>query len=119
MNAIIMLLIKYCPFLVAFAEGATIQTPGFIDKVVGWSAGLGGGLVAVFLIVSLVKDGIQFAKGQGSVSIWAILGKALFLILIIGLIFLALNYSTLGNTAKNIGDKGINSVVNETNKILP
>ncbi len=119
MNAIIMLIMKYCPFLVAFAEGATLQTPSFINNIVGWAAGLGGGLVAIFLIVSLVKDGIQFAKGQGSVSIWAILGKALFLILIIGLIFLALNYTTLGNAAKNIGNKGINTVVNETNTIIP
>lgn len=116
--------LQMLPFIVANAAnnaGANV-TPGnssFMDSLLGWGAGIGGGIVAIFLIVSLVKDGIEFAKGQGSVSIWKILGKAIFLILIIGLIFLATNYKTLGNTAKSIGQDAINTVNNEVNVILP
>lgn len=111
-------LAKVLPFIVAFANNGPASST-FISNLVSWAAGIGGGIVAVFLIVSLVKDGIEFAKGQGSVSIWKILGKAVFLILIIGLIFLAINYTSLGNTAKSIGDKAINTVNTEVNSVLP
>lgn len=114
MATIYALYLKFMPFMIAFAGNES-----FVDKLVKWAAGFGGGIVAVFLIVSLVKDGIEFAKGQGSVSIWKILGKAIFLILIIGLVFLAQNYKTLGNTAKGIGDKAVNTVNTEMNNILP
>ncbi|MBQ8218185.1 MAG: hypothetical protein IJZ79_02675 [Bacilli bacterium] len=110
-------ILQYLPIIIATASSPTTST--FMDKVLGWAAGIGGAIIAIFLIVSLVKDGIEFAKGQGSVSIWKILGKAIFLILIIGLVFLATNYKTLGNTAKGIGDKAINTVNNEINVILP
>ena len=106
------------PLITAFAN-ATPGNSTFITKLVGWAAGIGGGIVAVFLIVALVKDGIEFAKGQGSVSIWKILGKAIFLILIIGLIFLATNYKSLGNTAKSVGNKAIKTVNTEVNNVLP
>lgn len=112
-------LLKFLPFVMAFAKQATTTQPSFMSKVISWVAGLGGGIVAIFLIVSLVKDGIEYAKGQGSVSIWKILGKALFLILIIGLIFLAVNYEDLGNKAKDIGNSAVNTVNNEINTILP
>ena len=112
-------LLQFLPFMVAFAQQTGPTTSTFMDRLLGWGAGIGGGIIALFLIVSLVKDGIEFAKGQGSVSIWKIVGKALFLILIIGLVFLATNYKTLGNTAKGIGDKAINAVNNEMNVILP
>lgn len=124
MNLLMTLLIKYCPFLVAFANeaaagtGVQVQTPSFINNILGWVAGLGGGIIAIFIVVSLVKDGIEYSKGQGSTSIWKILGKVLFLLIILGLIFLATNYSSLGNTAKNIGNNGINVITNETNKLI-
>lgn len=112
-------LLKFLPFVMAYAANTTVTQPSFISKIIGWAAGLGGGIVAIFLIVSLVKDGIEFAKGQGSVSIWKILGKALFLILIIGLIFLAVNYQSLGNKASNIGNDAVNAIDTEMNTILP
>lgn len=111
-------LTKLLPFIIAFANNGPKDST-FITNLVSWAAGIGGGIVAVFLIVSLAKDGIEFAKGQGSVSIWKILGKAVFLILIIGLIFLAMNYKSLGNTAKSVGDKAINTVNTEVNSVLP
>ena len=105
---------KILPFTMAFA--ATEST--FMSNLVKWAAGIGGGIIALFLIVSLVKDGIEFAKGQGSVSIFKIIGKALFLILIIGLVFLAVNYKSLGSTAEKLGNNVIQKVNNEANVIL-
>lgn len=110
------ILIKYLPFIMAFAT--TPPKNSFISGVVTWAAAIGGGIVAIFLVVSLVKDGIEFAKGQGSVSIFKIIGKALFLILIIGLIFLAVNYDTLGQQAQNVGNKAIGTVNNEIGNII-
>jgi len=114
-------ILQYLPFVIAFANNTAAQpaTSSFMDKLISWGAGVGGGIIALFLIVALVKDGIEFAKGQGSVSIWKILGKALFLILIIGLVFLAMSYKSLGNTAKSIGNDVINTVNNEVNTIIP
>lgn len=111
-------IMQFLPFVIANAA-PTVSNSSFMDKLIGWGAGIGGGVIALFLIVSLVKDGIEFAKGQGSVSIFKILGKAVFLILIIGLVFLATNYSSLGNTAQSIGNKAIDTVNNEVNTILP
>ena len=104
--------LKYLPFCTAFAASGTM------GKIVQWAAGIGGGVVALFLIISLAKDGIGLAKGSGDSSILKIIGKALFLILIIGLIYLAVNYDSLGNKAKNIADKGVNTVDTEVNKAL-
>lgn len=111
-------LMQFMPFVVANAAPSVTES-NFVNNLVGWGAGIGGGIIALFLIVSLVKDGIEFAKGQGSVSIWKILGKAVFLILIIGLIFLAVNYKSLGDTASKVGNKAINTVNNEVNTVLP
>ena len=64
--------LKYLPFCTAFAAGSTTM-----GKIVGWAAGIGGGVVALFLIISLAKDGIGLAKGSGDSSILKIIGKAL------------------------------------------
>ena len=105
--------LKYLPFCTAFAAAS-----GTMSKIVQWAAGIGGGVVALFLIISLAKDGIGLAKGSSDSSILKIIGKALFLILIIGLIYLAVNYDSLGNKAKDIADKGVNTVDTEVNKAL-
>lgn len=113
-TALMAIFAKILPFTWAFAATES----SFMTNLVKWAAGIGGGIIALFLIVSLVKDGIEFAKGQGSVSIFKIIGKALFLILIIGLVFLAVNYKNLGTTASNLGNGVINKVNNEANVIL-
>ena len=105
--------LKYLPFCTAFAANTTTM-----GKIVGWAAGIGGGVVALFLIISLAKDGIGLAKGSSDSSILKIIGKALFLILIIGLIYLAVNYESLGKKAENIAGKGVNTVDTEVNKAL-
>jgi hypothetical protein len=105
--------LKYLPFCTAFAAANSTMS-----KIVSWAAGIGGGVVALFLIISLAKDGIGLAKGSGDSSILKIIGKALFLILIIGLIYLAMNYDSLGNKAKNVANKGVDTVDTEVNKAL-
>lgn len=105
--------LKYLPFCTAFAAGNSTMS-----KIVSWAAGIGGGVVALFLIISLAKDGIGLAKGSGDSSILKIIGKALFLILIIGLIYLAVNYDSLGNKAKNVADKGTNILDGEIDNAL-
>lgn len=100
---------QFLPFTIAFADDATATTPTFVTNILGYAGGIGGAVVAIFLIVSIVKDAISLANGQGSTSIWKIIGKVALLILMIGLIFLAMNYTSLGNTAKNIGQGAIDA----------
>lgn len=90
------------------AGGATQST--FVSGLVKWAAGIGGGLIAIFLIYSIVKDGLDYAKGNGSNSILKIVGKVLFLILLIGLVYVAMNYDNLGKKAQKVGDQAINVV---------
>ena len=102
----------------AFADGSQAGTNGvgkstFLSNVIKYVGGVGGALVGIFLIVSIVKDGIQFAKGGGQVSPFKIVGKVLFLILMIGLIFLAVNYENIGNTGKSVGEGVISTISNE------
>ena len=108
-------LAKLFPFIDGFAATA-VKENSTISKVVGWVAGIGGGVVAIFLVVSLVKDGIGLAKGSGDSSILKIIAKALFLILIIGLIFVAVNYFALGNSAKDVASKTVSTITSEANK---
>lgn len=107
------ILSKFLPFMVVFAEGSEI-----IGNLVKWAATIGGGLVACFLIYAIVKEGIAYAKGSGSGSVLGIIGKALFLILMIGIIFLAQNYQNLGNTAKDLGQKGVDAVNENVGEII-
>lgn len=113
-----LLMAKLFPVFTALAANNSVKENSFMSGVIAWAAGIGGGIVGLFLIISLVKDGIGFAKGQGDSSIFKIIGKALFLILIIGLIFLAVNYKSLGDKAKTIGDTVINTVDNEATNIM-
>ena len=114
MSIILAKLMTYLPFIMAFAKETTGKND-FVDKIVGWVAAVGGGLIAIFIIVSLVKDGIEYAKGQGNSSIWKIIGKVLFLLLILGLIYLAQSYDTIGEKAKNIGEGAVNTIDSEIN----
>jgi predicted small secreted protein len=118
-NELWIALMKWLPTISAFAAGTSPETGNeTVSKILGWVAGIGGGIVAIVLVISLVKDALGLIKGQGDSSVVKVVGKALFLILIIGLIFLATNYTALGNTANGIAGKGINAVGNEVNKAL-
>ena len=109
---------KFLPFITAFADdAASAETSSTLNNVISWVAGIGGGIVAIFLIISLVKDGVGMAKGSGDSSIFKIIGKALFLLLIIGLIFVAVKYDTWGQKAESIASTGINKVDGEVNNV--
>lgn len=100
-----------------FAD-TTVKENSTINTVIGWVAGIGGGIVSIFLIISIVKDGLEYAKGNGSGSPLKIIGKVLFLLLMIGLIFLATNYKSIGDKAKGIGSTVVSKVNSETNNAL-
>lgn len=91
-----------------------INTPSATNLVATLGA-WGAGALALVLIWSLVKEGIAYGKGSGSGSLWGIIGKALTLILMLGIIYLAINYDTaLNSTATDFGDK----LINVTNKVV-
>ena len=112
---------KFLPFIYAFADktasaakdAGAAESNGTLNSIISWVAGIGGGIVAIFLIISLVKDGVGMAKGSGDSSILKIISKALFLILIIGLIFVAVKYHTWGEKAQSVASTGINKVDSE------
>ena len=106
---------SFMPYMALVANGPTENT--FMSGVVKWAAGIGGAIIALFLIYAIVKDGINYAKGSGSV--FPIIGKVLFLILCIGLIFIAINYNKLGQSASNIADQGVNVVQEQAGEIMP
>jgi hypothetical protein len=105
----------FAPYMALAAEGPGENS--FMSGLVSWAAGIGGAIIALFLIYAIVKDGIGYAKGNGSV--FPIIGKVLFLILCIGLIFIAINYNKLGQSASNIADKGVNVVQEQAGEIMP
>lgn len=112
----------YLPIWIVQAAGNTAgpkpTSSTFMSGVVKWVAGIGGAIVAIFIIVALVKDGIEFSKGSGNGSVFKIIGKVLFLIVILGLIFVAVNYEKLGNKAQGIGDNAIELINNEAGTLL-
>lgn len=98
---------KALPFIGANATGTTTDGNGTMKTIVGWVGGIGGGIVAIFLIISLIKDGIALAKGGGDASPLKIAGKVIFLIVILGLIGLAINYSQLTSVGNSLANKGL------------
>ncbi len=74
---------------------------------------IGGALVGIALIVSIVKDAMGYLKGSGSNSVGKIIGKVLLLILMIGIITVAAKggFSSLGEkAAKKANDVGNDAV---------
>ncbi len=98
--------------LTADGSGNTPATNSFVDGIVKWAAGFGGGIIAVILIIAIIKEGLTYAKGNGG-SLWSLVGKVLVLILMIGLIFLAMNYSKLGQSAQKVGEGALDIVTEQ------
>lgn len=112
---------KVLPFIGASATGAATGTTdgnGTMKTIVGWVGGIGGGIVAIFLIISLIKDGIALAKGGGDASPLKIAGKVIFLIVILGLIGLAINYSQLTSVGNSLANKGLKIANSEIGSAL-
>lgn len=108
---------KILPILPVFAD-TTVQSNSFINGILGWAAGIAAALVAGFLIYSIVKDALEYAKGSGSGSIFKIIGKVLFLIVMIGLIYYVVKFDTIGNAASSIGENAISEISNQANSLL-
>lgn len=78
---------------------------------------IGGALVGIALIISIVKDAMGYLKGSGSNSIGKIIGKVLLLILMIGIITIAAQggFSSLGEKAAKKAEKVGNDAVDVIN----
>lgn len=113
--------LQICPVVTAFAaKTASTTTSGggsFVGNVVKWVGGIGGGLVAIALIISLVKDALDMAKGGGNASPVKIVGKALVLILVLGLIGLAMSYDNLQSKGETAGNLIVNEAENQAKNI--
>lgn len=91
-----------------------INTPT-ATKLVSTIGAWGAGALALVLIWSLVKEGIAYGKGSGSGSLWGIIGKALTLVLMLGIIYLAISYeNSLKGTAEGFGNK----LIDVTDKVV-
>ena len=93
-------------------SGDAPSTNSFVDGIVKWAASFGAGIIAVILIIAIIKEGLTYAKGNGG-SLWSLVGKVLVLILMIGLIFLAQNYSKLGQSAQKVGEGALDVVTEQ------
>ena len=77
---------------------------------------IGGALVGIALIISIVKDAMGYLKGSGSNSIGKIIGKVLLLIVMIGIIGLAAN-SKFDKLGQNAAEK-VNELGNDTVEVI-
>lgn len=84
-----------------------------LNVIITWA----GGIAVAVLIIFLVKDVLKLVKGDGAGDLGKIIIKALSVFLIIGFMFVAKNYMGLGQSASNIGDKIVDTVVSEADKM--
>jgi hypothetical protein len=112
--AMLAFFVKFAPIMDVFATNlsisATTTSSSTMSKVVSWAAAIIGGVVAILLMVSIAKDAVQYAKGGGSVSIPKIIGKVLFMLIMIAIIFVAANYQTAASTGESLANTGLNAV---------
>ena len=103
-------LLKFLPFVSADAAGKA-----FVGNAVSWVGGIAGGIVAIFLIISLVKDIAGTVKGSGDASIWKIIGKAATSIVVIVLIVVVINIGQSMANGEGGGDavSSLSSIVEE------
>lgn len=109
MDIILSKIMQYLPFVTAHADGPE----GTIGTVLSWIGTLGGGIVAIFMIISLIKDGIGIAKGSGDSSVLKVAGKVIFLIVILGLIGVCVNYTSISQTGEKMGNKAVDVINTE------
>jgi hypothetical protein len=90
----------------------TFMSGGGISSIVSNVAAVASGIIALFLIIAIVKSVIEYSKGSGSGGVGKIIGQVVFLVICIGLVYLATKYNNLKNTGSKVGSKLVN-VVNE------
>lgn len=98
---------------------ALANTSNTMTGLVKWAGTIGGALIAIFLIYSIAKDSFEYIKGSGSGSIFKIITKVIFLMLMIGLIVVAQNYQSWMGQAADIANKGTNLVGDIVNELIP
>lgn len=95
-------------------DNVTTVTLG--ENILKWCAGLGGALIAVALIFSIVKDAIGYAKGTGSNSVGKMVGKVIVVFVMLGIVALAINWTSIANGfGKRVTEAGQNVVENVVN----
>ena len=104
---------QYLPVNIVLADGSS-----FVTSLVKWVGGSAGGIVAILLMISIVRDVWGLVTGKGQASPIKIVGKVLFLILCIDIINLALNYTSLGKTASELGQKAVDKLDSEAKDVL-
>ena len=120
-----MFIAKFLPFIPVAAEGSTTMA-----NVVKWGGGICGGLMALFLLISLTKDVFAMIKGSGDASLFKIIGKVATVIIILVITVMVINYGAglaenpgsdqdgLMNTGKNLLEQGMNQVDKATGEIF-
>lgn len=63
----------------------------FMSHTMSLMISICAGIIVLFLVFSIVKDGIEYAKGYSDGGIVKILGKVVFLMVVVGLVFVATN----------------------------
>ena len=109
-----MLLLQRIAFLAETGlntDAATGNTT--ITNVLGWAGGIIGGIIALFLMWSILMEAKNLIKGEGSSSVWKLVGKSLVFILMIGLVFLSINYLALGKKAGNVAGGAVSTIESE------
>ena len=99
-------------FLV-LAGGLTQKMEGLVEK----AAALIAAFIAIVLIFRIGKKAWTYIKGSGEASIWSIIADVLVLLLMIGIVYVAMNYKNLGNKAANVANQAINIIEDTANDI--
>ena len=105
-------------FLATTPPKTTPTDVPLIQNIVAFAAGIVGGLIALFMIFAIFMEAKNLIKGEGSASIWKLLGKVLVFILMIGLVYVAIGYTSLGQSAKDVADKGVGAVISTVSDAL-
>ena len=84
------------------------------NDLLGTVGTVGGALVGIALIISIVKDAMGYLKGSGSNSIGKIIGKVLLLIVMIGIIAIA----SSPNGFKGLGENAAKKATQVTNDVV-
>lgn len=80
-----------------------------ISNIVQYVGGVVAGFLALVMILRLGKKAWEFIKGTGAVSVWAIIGDILILLLMLGFVYIAINYKDLEGLSQSWGQKAINA----------
>lgn len=79
-----------------------MESVNAMNGIMTWGIALCGGIICLFLIVSIVKDGMEFARGGASMT--SVVGKVFFLIVIVGIVFAAQNLPTMLGNGEPVND---------------